>query len=74
MGHPHRETMVTIRVDPCLGQMLKSIPNRSAFIRGAIIEALARQRPASGVLAAADRAHRGNAPEKQAGRQAADET
>lgn len=48
MRHPHRETMVTIRVDQCLADMLKSIPNRSAFIRDAIREALARQCPVCG--------------------------
>jgi hypothetical protein len=69
--------MITIRVDSCLGDMLKSIPNRSAFIRDAILEALKRQCPAchgAGVLAAADRSRPGNTPEKRAGPQAADAT
>ena len=77
MGHPHREIMVTIRVDHCLAGLLEKIPNRSAFIRDAILDALARQCPAchgAGVLAAADHPDPEKASAKRIEQQAADET
>ncbi len=76
MGHPHREIMITIRVDSCLANMLKGIPNRSAFIRDAILDALARQCPAchgAGILAVAARPDQEKASEKSTGQQAPDE-
>jgi hypothetical protein len=48
MGHRQRETVVTIRVDGHLAGILENLPNRSAFIRDAIIHALARQCPSCG--------------------------
>lgn len=73
MAHPHRETMITIRVDPCLASMLKNIPNRSAFIRDAILDALALRCPSchgAGVLGTADPSAPGKTSTEQAGRQA----
>lgn len=77
MRHPHRETMVTIRVDQYLANMLKSIPNRSAFIRDAIRDALARQCPVchgAGVLAVADHSETDKTSAKQVGQPPARET
>ncbi|GEM_PF-1190450 len=70
MGRPHRETVVTIRVDACLADMLKSVPNRSAFIRDAIRVALARQCPichGAGVVAVGDPTETDNTSPMQAG-------
>ncbi|HOB76841.1 MAG TPA: hypothetical protein PKG54_20205 [Phycisphaerae bacterium] len=44
----HRDAIITIRIDRCLADMLKKMPNRSAFIRDAICRALARQCPTCG--------------------------
>lgn len=77
MGRPHRETVVTIRVDSCLADMLKSVPNRSAFIRDAIRDALARQCPVchgAGVVAVADPSETHKAPAKQTEQPPASET
>ncbi|MGQ9650070.1 MAG: ribbon-helix-helix domain-containing protein [Phycisphaerae bacterium] len=77
MGRPHRETVVTIRMDQCLADMLKSVPNRSAFIRDAIREALARQCPvcgAAGFLAASGPAAPKRVSAAQADQQAGGES
>ena len=45
MGHCQRDVVLTVRVDRCMAEILKDMPNRSKFIRDAIHQALARQCP-----------------------------
>jgi metal-responsive CopG/Arc/MetJ family transcriptional regulator len=45
MEHCNREIVLTIRVDHCLAEMLKDMPNRSEFIRVAMRHALERSVP-----------------------------
>lgn len=40
MSHPKKQEIVTFKVDPSLAELLKAIPNRSEFIRSAILTAL----------------------------------
>jgi hypothetical protein len=59
-GSRHKETVVTFKADDSLLEALRSVPNRSEFIRGAILAALESSCPlcgGSGVLTPNQRRH-----------------
>ncbi len=55
-----KQNVVTFKVDSSLAEKMKAIPNRSAFIRHAVLEALENTCPlcrGSGVLSADQKGH-----------------
>ncbi len=45
MAHHRKEEIITFKVDESLAEELKMIPNRSAFIRNALLQALENECP-----------------------------
>jgi len=60
MGHHKKQEIVTFKVDETLSVILKNMPNRSDFIRTAILSALENMCPlclGTGILTADQRRH-----------------
>jgi len=60
MAGQNKETVITFKVDRHLSEVLEGIPNRSAFIRKAILSAIDSKCPlcnGTGILTAEQRGH-----------------